>query len=193
MSNDPPRILVMGTSWLGAEVLSRLHARGYAAALITTRTDDRAAVRAFELGLPFAAKPDPVPLMAMDFPWRPDLIVCAHSFRILPLWVLQFARLGAIGYHPSLLPAFKGRRAIEDTLAAGRRITGGSVYWLTGSIDGGPVVAAGGVRFQRQVQVLPGESAAELWRRALAPLGAELLEEAVRAVAVTAAMPFSPT
>lgn len=183
MSNDPPRILVMGTRWLVAEVLSRLHARGYAVALITERADDRAAARAFEMGLPWTAKPDPVPLMAMDFPWRPDLIVCAHSFRILPPWVLGFPRLGAIGYHPSLLPEFKGRRAIEAALSAGRRITGGSVYWLTAALDGGPVVAAGGVKFQRQVQILPGESAAELWRRALAPLGAELLEEAAGAVA----------
>ncbi|WP_158623105.1 formyltransferase family protein [Pseudorhodobacter sp. E13] len=123
--------------------------------------------------------------MATDFPWRPDLIVCAHSFRIVEPWVINWASLGAIGYHPSLLPAFKGRRAVQDALDAGQRITGGSVYWLTEAIDGGPVVVAGGRRLQDQVQVLPNETAGELWRRALAPLGAGLLTEGVISICQT--------
>lgn len=184
MSNKPPRVAVFGTRWLGAEVLARLHRQGLDLALLTSSAEDRAATAARALGLPWTAKPDRVALMASDLPWRPDLIVCAHAFRIVPPWAVHWARLGAIGYHPSLLPAFKGRHAIADTLAAGVRITGGTVYWLTETVDAGPAVvvpvAGRPVRLQRSAQVLPNETPAELWRRALAPLGAAMLEEAVR-------------
>lgn len=181
MSNDrKPRILVFGTRWLSAELLTRLYVEGYDPALVTVSTEDRAARRAFELGLPWCTKPDEVPLNAMDFPWRPDLILSAHSFRILPQWILGFSRLGAIGYHPSLLPAYKGRRAIERALEDGQRILGGTAYWMTAEIDGGPPVVHGGRKLQEQVQALPGESAAGVWRRALAPLGLKLLSEAAR-------------
>ena len=169
----------MGTRWLGAEMLRRLVATGRDTCLVTDTEGNAATRAAQELGQPWTAKPDRVALMASDLPWRPDLIVCAHSFRILPPWVIWWARLGAIGYHPSMLPAFKGRHAVQDALNAGNRITGGTVYWLTEALDGGPPVIAHGARLQRQVQVLPGESAADLWRRALAPLGAEMLMEAV--------------
>ncbi len=139
MSNDRrPRLLVFGTRWLGAELITRLYATGAEVALVTTSAEARPARRAFELGLPWCAKPDEVPLNAMDFPWRPDLILSAHSFRILPPWLLSFSRLGAVGYHPSLLPAYKGRRAIERALDDGQRIIGGTAYWMTEAIDGGP-------------------------------------------------------
>lgn len=182
MSNDRrPKVLVFGTSWLGAEVTRRLVSADIAAAVVTTRPDDRTARAAFDLGVPWTWKPDLVPLMAMDFPWRPDLILSAHSFRILPPWVLRFARLGCIGYHPSLLPAYKGRRAIQRALDHGQRILGGTAYWMTDAVDGGPVVVANGQPLQERVQALPGESAAEVWRRAMAPLGADLLMRAVGA------------
>lgn len=84
---------------------------------------------------------------------------------------------------PPLAPArVQGPRAVQDALDAGQRLTGGSVYWLTEAIDGGPVVAAGGRRLQEQVQVLPNETAGELWQRALAPLGARLLVKGTRSL-----------
>ncbi len=85
-------------------------------------------------------------------------------------------------YHPSLLPAFKGRNAIPDTLAAGVRMTGGTVYWLTGDVDGGRIACVDGTALREYRQVLPYETAAELWRRALGPLGLELLIRAAKLV-----------
>ncbi|WP_169731243.1 formyltransferase family protein [Leisingera methylohalidivorans] len=172
---------VIGCSWLAAEVLRRLAGEGYALALLTEPEDKAAKAAAEALGIPCAVKPRRLPLLSADLPWRPDLVVSVHSFRIVPPWFIEWSRLGAIGYHPSLLPEYKGRHAIRDCLADGRRITGGSVYWLSAEIDGGPVVAADGRRLRRAVQVLPGESALQLWRRALAPLGARLILTAVKA------------
>ena len=59
----------------------------------------------------------------------------------------------------------------------GDKVTGGSVYRLSNRMDGGNVLA------QRHVFIMPGDDAAELWRRDLAPLGVELLAQTVAAFA----------
>ena len=182
LKNDPHRVAVVGCSWLAAEILVRLAASGFEVCLITEPGEHKPIEAADCLGLRYAVKDRRQPLRVSDLPWRPDLIVSAHSFRILPGWFIETAHLGAIGYHPSLLPKYPGRDAIKDCLADGARITGGTVYWLTNQIDGGPAVVAGGARLQERVQVLPGETALGLWKRALAPLGADLLHRGACAV-----------
>jgi methionyl-tRNA formyltransferase len=123
-------------------------------------------------------------------PWRPagtlraellpdgtDLIVCAHAHEFVGRPTRLKARLGAIGYHPSLLPLHRGRDAVEWTIRMRDRVAGGSVYWLTDGVDAGPLAA------QRHVFVRPGDTAAELWRRDLFPLGLELLDRVLADVA----------
>ncbi|CAN7570123.1 formyltransferase family protein [Pararhizobium sp. LjRoot238] len=70
------------------------------------------------------------------------------------------------------LPLHRGRNAVELTIAAGDRVAGGSVYHLTDEVDEGPIA------FQDWCFVHRGENAGDLWRRALAPIGAELLVKA---------------
>jgi methionyl-tRNA formyltransferase len=100
-----------------------------------------------------------------------DLLVSVHSFAKVPDRMIASAR-AAVGYHPSLLPLFRGRNAVEDALAAGQRVTGGTVYHLTPEMDGGPVA------FQDWCFVETGDTASSLWRRALAPMGRELISRA---------------
>ncbi|GAB1539789.1 phosphoribosylglycinamide formyltransferase [Scytonema sp. NUACC21] len=45
-----------------------------------------------------------------------------------------------INIHPSLLPSFKGSRAIEDALAAGVKIAGCTVHLVRLEMDSGPIV-----------------------------------------------------
>lgn len=89
----------------------------------------------------------------------------ADTLRCLaPDWVagLGFMRLlgpvtlGAfpgriVNTHPSLLPAFPGRHAVRDALAAGVSETGCTVHVVDEGMDTGPVIA------QRPVPVLAGE------------------------------------
>lgn len=184
MSNSAtaPRVLLFGSKWLGAVVLTDLVAEGFEVALLTDDATNAAARAAFEAGLPWSALPDADALTAPDFRWRPDLCVSAHSFRILPPWLLRWSRFGAIGYHPSLLPDLPGRHAVRDAVEGGRTKTGGTVYWLTPQIDGGPVVALHGRAQQEEVAILADDTPAMLWRRSLAPLGRRLLSEAVKGV-----------
>jgi methionyl-tRNA formyltransferase len=107
-------------------------------------------------------------LKANTLPEDVDLIICAHSHDFISRKTRLRAKLGAIGYHPSLLPLHRGRDAIRWAIHAGDKVTGGSVYWLTDNVDAGPIAA------QSHVFIQPGDTPEELWRRDLFPLGVRL-------------------
>jgi methionyl-tRNA formyltransferase len=172
------RVFVFGQKWLGEQVARGLVEDGHTLAGIACPADDRLRSVAAELGVRYwwdnrdaAGNPEAIPDGT-------DLIVSAHSFDFIRREVRACARLGAIGYHPSLLPRHKGRRSVEDTIAAGDTEAGGTVYRLSDSMDGGQIV------MQRRCAVLPGEGAAGLWRRALAPMGVAMLRDVVTAFAL---------
>ncbi len=94
----------------------------------------------------------------------------AHTHARVDADALAKARLGGIGYHPSLLPRHRGIAAVEWTVKCGDAIAGGSIYHLAERMDAGAIAA------QDWCFVKPGEGARELWERALAPLGIRLLD-----------------
>ena len=55
----------------------------------------------------------------------------------------------------------------------GDRTTGGSIYWLNDTVDGGPVAA------QDWCFIRPGDDARSLWARELAPMGLRLFRRAL--------------
>ena len=111
-----------------------------------------------------------------------DLFVAAHSHDFIGRDSRAATRLGGIGFHPSLLPRHRGRDAVRWTVHMGDPITGGTVYWLTDNVDGGPVAA------QDWCFVPPAwrsassgiEGASMLWREELFPMGVRLLRDVLR-------------
>ncbi len=70
-----------------------------------------------------------------------DLVVLAGFMRILtPLFTLH---VKAINLHPSLLPKFKGAKAIERSFESDEREGGISIHWVSPELDGGAVIAQG--------------------------------------------------
>ena len=102
-----------------------------------------------------------------------DLLIAAHSHDFVSSAVRTRLRLGAIGYHPSLLPLHRGRDAVRWTVRMRDRIAGGTVFWLSDTVDGGPVAA------QDWCFVRPDDDAHSLWRRELFPMGVRLLRRAL--------------
>jgi phosphoribosylglycinamide formyltransferase-1 len=92
----------------------------------------------------------------------PRLVVLAGFMRVLtPGFVERYVgRL--MNIHPSLLPAFPGLHTHERALAAGVKLHGCTVHFVTAALDGGPIVV------QAAVPVRPGDSAASLAARVLA-------------------------
>ena len=115
-----------------------------------------------------------------------DLIVTAHSHARVSSEALAAAKLGGIGYHPSLLPRHRGIAAVEWTIREGDPIAGGTVYHLADRMDAGAIAA------QEWCFVRKGETARELWERALAPLGQKLLAEVIDYAKTHKTLPAKP-
>ncbi len=66
-----------------------------------------------------------------------------------------------INIHPSLLPAFKGMHVHEQAIAAGVKVSGCTVHYVTPELDSGPII------LQAEVTVLPGDTPNTLGARVL--------------------------
>lgn len=137
--------------------------------VVAPAADDRLAQAAEAAGVPVHVLENPrfVPEQAIEE--GTDLIIAAHTHARITNEALARARLGGVGYHPSLLPRHRGIAAVEWTILAGDPIAGGSVYHLADGWDAGAVAA------QDWCFVQKGETARDLWERALAPMGLSLL------------------
>jgi methionyl-tRNA formyltransferase len=165
------KIVLAGQKRFGRDVLDLVCARGWevVAVFCPENDGDKLRIGATNRRLPtFAAKA----LTAAMMPAGVSLIVAAHCHTYLSAKTRVKAELGALGFHPSLLPRHRGRSAIEWTLRFGEKTAGGSVFWLNETVDGGPVAA------QDFCHVQPGETARDLWARALAPMGLRLFSQA---------------
>lgn len=69
-----------------------------------------------------------------------DLVVLAGFMRVVGAQVLAAFPRRIVNVHPSLLPAFPGRDAVVEALAAGVRVTGVTVHIVDAALDGGPIV-----------------------------------------------------
>src|SRR3954467_528636 len=124
-------------------------------------------------GIEVVVQADPKRVVVSEIAPGTDLIVTAHSHSRVTAEALAAAKLGGIGYHPSLLPRHRGIAAVEWTIKEGDPIAGGTVYHLAERMDAGAIAA------QEWVFVKKGETARELWERALAPLGQKLLADVI--------------
>jgi phosphoribosylglycinamide formyltransferase 1 len=93
--------------------------------------------------------------------FAPRLIALAGFMRILtPGFAARYAGL-LLNIHPSLLPAFPGLHTHERALAAGVKVHGCTVHFVTAELDHGPIVV------QAAVPVLVDDDAAKLAARVL--------------------------
>lgn len=88
-----------------------------------------------------------------------DLIAMAGFGTILEKPVHDAFPDRVVNTHPALLPAFKGWHAVEETLAAGVKVTGVTVHLARLDVDDGPILA------QEPVRVLPGDTVEALHER----------------------------
>jgi len=168
------RITLVGSRHFGVTTFNMLREHGVEIARIVVHdAEDRLAAAAKAAGVDVAVQADPKFVTAAEIAPNTDLIVTAHSHARITREALASAKLGGIGYHPSLLPRHRGMAAVEWTIREGDPIAGGSIYHLADRMDAGAIAA------QDWVFVKKGETARELWERALAPLGQRLLGEVI--------------
>jgi len=93
--------------------------------------------------------------------FAPRLVALAGFMRVLTPGFVARYRERLLNIHPSLLPAFPGLHTHERALAAGVKVHGCTVHFVTAELDHGPIVA------QAAVPVRPGDDAAALAARVL--------------------------
>ena len=169
------RVVIVGQKWLAAEILKLCIYREYdVAAVIAPGQEDRL----YQAGIAYGRSVLSVPgrLAPEHIPADVDVIVAAHAHCFISRAARDCTRLGAIGYHPSLLPRHRGRDAIRWAIHMREATTGGTVYWMDDRADGGPVAA------QDWCHIRPDDTPETLWRRELAPMGLRLLAEVLQGI-----------
>lgn len=181
------RITLVGSRHFGVTTLEMLRKRDVEIArVVVADADDRLAAAARDAGIEVAVQADPKLVVADEIAPDTDLIVTAHSHARVSREALARAKLGGIGYHPSLLPRHRGIAAVEWTVREGDAIAGGTIYHLADRMDAGAIAA------QEWCFVRKGETARELWERALAPLGQKLLADVIDYAVAHKALPSKP-
>lgn len=167
----------MGSPPMAVPPLRALLDAGHEVVLVVSNPDRRRGRRrapeptavkaaALEAGIPVTADPDDI--LSIDA----DLGVVVAYGRIIRPHVL--AHLPMVNLHFSLLPRWRGAAPVERAILAGDETTGVCVMDVAEELDTGAVHA------RAEVDIRPGETAAEL-RDRLVSTGTELLVETLSA------------
>jgi phosphoribosylglycinamide formyltransferase 1 len=87
------------------------------------------------------------------------LVVLAGFMRVLSPELVRTWQGRMLNVHPSLLPLHRGLHTHRRALAAGDRMHGASIHFVTEELDGGPVI------LQARVPILPGDDEERLAQR----------------------------
>jgi methionyl-tRNA formyltransferase len=112
----------------------------------------------------------------------PDAIVIIAYGQIIPARLLSIPKLGWINLHASLLPKYRGAAPIHWAIVHGETKTGVTTMRIDAGMDTGDIL------LQRETEISPQETAPELALR-LSEIGAPLLAETLRGLAVDAIVP----
>jgi methionyl-tRNA formyltransferase len=175
------RIILIGQAAFAEKTLDKLVSRGEEVPAVFCFPDtpggkiDPVKQRALQLGIPVHQhKTLKTPEVTEQFvSLKADLAILAFVSQIIPAPVFNAPRLGSICYHPSLLPKYRGRSAINWALIKGETVTGLTIFWLDKGIDTGPIL------LQKDVQVDPDDTTGTLYFNKLFPMGIEAIGEAV--------------
>lgn len=130
----------------GAKVISRAERWGIPAVLLNHRE--------YKNREEFDSKIVKV-LQEYDVEW----VVMAGWMRIVTKVLIEAFPKKVINIHPSLLPSFRGIKAVEQALESGVKITGCTVHLVDVEVDSGPIL------IQAAVPILPDDTPETLHAR----------------------------
>ncbi len=155
MGSDSGRRLAVLISGRGSNLQALIEAiadgrlRAEIAVVISNKVDAHGLERARAAGI------DTLTISHRDYPTRDTFeevlvrelrarhvsLVCLAGFmRLLGRTFLDAFPNGILNIHPSLLPSFPGVDAQQQAWAHGARVAGATVHFVTGELDGGPII-----------------------------------------------------
>ncbi|NET00132.1 MAG: phosphoribosylglycinamide formyltransferase [Sphaerospermopsis sp. SIO1G2] len=88
-----------------------------------------------------------------------EYVIMAGWMRLVTQELIDAFPDKIVNIHPSLLPSFKGVKAVEQALTAGVKITGCTVHFVCLAMDSGPIL------MQAAVPILPNDTVETLHAR----------------------------
>lgn len=175
-------ILFMGTADFSATVLKKLNTKHKITAVVTgvDKPSNRGKVifsavkqTALELNIPLLQfnKVSAEGIEQIN-KLNPDIVVTAAFGQILSDEFLKIPKFGTLNVHASLLPKYRGSSPIQSAILNGDTVTGITIMRTVREVDAGDILLA------KQTEILPQETAGELFDR-LADLGGEAICEAI--------------
>ncbi|MGC8947624.1 MAG: methionyl-tRNA formyltransferase [Anaerolineae bacterium] len=89
---------------------------------------------------------------------KPDYIICVHFPYIVPKTVLEIPKVGVLNLHPAFLPYNRGWHTSTWAILEGTPY-GATLHFMTEDVDAGDIV------HQKQIEILPEETADTLYQR----------------------------
>lgn len=170
---EAPRVLVFGYSEVGYVCLELLLERGVNVVAVFTHQDDPKEQRWFR-SVPELARENKIPTYTPDNlkspEWeklvrqeiRPDLIFSFYYRSMIPMRLLESARLGAFNMHGSYLPKYRGKAPVNWAVLNGEEHIGATLHYMVAKPDAGDIVD------QEKVPIGPVDTAAKVMRRVVA-------------------------
>ena len=173
------RVFISGQKYFGELVLNLCNNLEYVEVVgVCAPLDDKyitKTARIFEIPVIAAGT-----LKADTMPDNVDLGITAHSFDYIGKRTRYKAKIGWIGYHPSLLPRHRGRSSIEWAVRMRDPLTGGTVFWLNNGIDRGDIAYQELCFIDPKLYAMePRKAAKLLWEHELQDMGLKLIEKAL--------------
>lgn len=106
-----------------------------------------------------------------------ELVVLAGFMRVIKDTFLAGFPRRIINLHPSLLPSFKGLDGIRQAFEYGVKVTGCTVHFVTGDLDGGPIIEQAVVRIENSDTLASLEAKMHAAEHELLPAVVRLLAE----------------
>ncbi len=173
------RVFISGQKYFGEQVFSLCNRLDFVEIVgVCSPLDDKYLTKmAHTFGIPFVPAGT---LNADTLPDNIDIGITAHSFDYIGVKTRYKAKIGWIGYHPSLLPRHRGRSSIEWAIKMRDAITGGTVFWLNSGIDRGDVAYQDFCFIDPKMYAMDSRKAAKLlWEHELQSMGIRLIEKAL--------------
>lgn len=177
------RIILIGQAAFAEKTLEKLVDKGEEVVAVFCPPDaaegrfDPVKQRAIDLGIPVhqhkSMKREQAEVVKTFADLNADLAILAFVTQIVPPAVFNTPKWGSICFHPSLLPKYRGRSAMNWALINGETTTGLTLFWVDEGIDTGPIL------LQKEVAVDPDDTTGTLYFNKIFSLGVDAIAESV--------------
>ena len=100
----------------------------------------------------------------------PDVIFCFGWSKLIKKELLMVPQIGVVGFHPTALPANRGRHPLIWALALGLTETASTFFFMDEGADSGQILS------QVPIQILPDDNATSLYEKAVATAKMQMRE-----------------